>query len=90
MIPNEQLELFRDALLRSLKAARSIGLNLQSIELALMVAGFRHFTRSELEDEIQYFIDAKFIVEVPKSHSFAHKIWRITKEGIDDLEKRGF
>ncbi len=90
MIPNEQLELFRDALLRSLKAARSIGLNLQSIELALMVAGFRHFTRSELEDEIQYFIDAKFIVEVPKSHSFAHKIWRMTKEGIDDLEKRGY
>jgi len=90
MIPNEQLELFRDALLRSLKAARSIGLNLPSLELALMVAGFKRFTRSELEDEIQYFIDAKFIVEVPKSHSFAHKIWRITKDGIDDLEKRGF
>ena len=43
MIPNEQLELFRDALLRSLKAARSIGLNLQSIELALMVAGLPPF-----------------------------------------------
>lgn len=90
MITNAQLELFRDALLRSLKAARSVGLNLQALELALLAAGFRHFTRAELEDEIQYFIDAKFIVEVPKSHSLGHKIWRITKEGIDDLEKRGF
>ena len=90
MIPNEQVELFRDALLRSLKAARSIGLNLQSLELALMAAGFKHFARSEVEDELQYFMDAKFIVEVPKSHSFGHKVWRITKDGIDDLEKRGF
>ena len=90
MIPNAQLELFRDALLRSLKAARTVGLNLAALELALMAAGFKHFSRAEVEDEIQYFMDAKFIVEVPKSHSFANKIWRITKDGIDDLEKRGF
>jgi hypothetical protein len=90
MISNEQLELFRDALLRSLKAARSVGLNLQSLELALMAAGFKHFTRAEVQDEIQYFVDAKFIAEAPKSHSFGHKVWRITKDGIDDLEKRGF
>lgn len=90
MISNAQLELFRDALLRSLQAARSTGLNLSALELALMAAGFRHFKRTELEDELQYFIDAKFIVEVPKSHSFGQKIWRITKDGIDDLEKRGF
>ncbi|HZM04591.1 MAG TPA: hypothetical protein VFC44_16420 [Candidatus Saccharimonadales bacterium] len=89
MITHSQLELFRDTLLRSLKAARSFGLNLQAIELALMVSGFRHFSRSELEDELQYFIDAKFIAEVPKSHSFGHKTWRITKDGIDDLERRG-
>jgi hypothetical protein len=89
MIPNSQLELFRDTLLRTLKAARSYGLNLQAIELAMMTAGFRHFSRSEMEDEIQYFIGAKFIVEVPKSHSFGHKNWRITKDGIDDLERRG-
>ena len=89
MIPNEQLELFRDALLRTLKASRSIGLNLQAIELALMVAGFRRFSRAELEDELQYFIDAKFVAETPKSHSFGHKVWRITKNGIDDLERRG-
>jgi len=90
MISNAQLELFRDALLRSLKAARSIGLGLPAIELALMTSGFRHFTRAEVEDELQYFVDAKFVVEVPKSHSFGNKLWRITKDGIDDLEKRGF
>jgi hypothetical protein len=89
MIANSQIELFRDALLRSLKAARSLGLSLPAIELALMAAGFRHFTRDETLDEIQYFIDAKFMVEVPKSHSFSHKLWRITKDGIDDLERRG-
>jgi hypothetical protein len=89
MIPNSQLELFRDTLLRTLKAARAFGLNLQALELAMMVSGFRHFSRSEMEDELQYFIDAKFIVEVPKSHSLGHKVWRITKDGIDDLERRG-
>ena len=90
MIPKEQLELFRDALLRSLKAGRSIGLNLESLALALTVAGFKRFTREELEDEIQYFADAGFIAEVLKSHSLGHKIWRITKEGVDDLERRGY
>lgn len=90
MIPNEQLELFRDALLRSLKSARSIGLNRASLELALTVAGFRQFTHGDVEDELQYFVDAEFVVEVPKSHSLGHKVWRITKKGIDDLEKRGF
>ena len=90
MIPNEQLELFRDALLRSLKAARSIGLNRASLELALTVAGFRHFSRGELEDELQYFVDAKFIVEVPKSHSYGHKIWRITKDGWMTWKEGGF
>lgn len=89
MIANSQLELFRDALLRSLKGARSGGLGLAAIELALMTSGFQHFSRSEVEDELQYFIDAKFIVEAPKSHSFGHRLWRITKGGIDDLERRG-
>lgn len=90
MIPHAHLELFRDALLRSLKSARSVGLNLAAIELALMTGGFKTFTRADVEDELQYFIDAKFVIEAPKSHSLGHKIWRITKEGIDDLERRGF
>lgn len=89
MIPNSQIELFRDALLRALKEARSSGLSLPAIELALMTAGFQSFRRSEVEDELQYFIDAGFITETPKSHSFGHRIWRITKNGIDDLERRG-
>jgi hypothetical protein len=90
MIPDEQIEMFRDALLRSLKAARTVGMSLVSIEMAMMLAGFRQFTRSDVEDEIQYFIDARFVAEIPKSHSLSHKIWRITKEGVDDLERRGF
>jgi hypothetical protein len=89
MIPHPQLELFRDALLRVLKAARTIGMNLQALELALRAAGFRRVNSEDLEDELQYFIDARFIVEIPKSHSLGHKIWRITKEGIDDLERKG-
>ncbi|MGA2750775.1 MAG: hypothetical protein ABSG59_18545 [Verrucomicrobiota bacterium] len=89
MISNEQLELFRDALLRSLKNARSTGMNLFTLEIALRSCGFRHFSLDELQGELQYFCDKGFAVEILKSHSRAYKIWRITAAGIDDLEQKG-
>ena len=89
MISNDQLELFRDALLRSLKAARSTGLNIFTLEIALRSCGFRHFSLAELEAELQYFVDKGFAVEVLKSHSRAYKIWRISAAGVDDLEQKG-
>jgi hypothetical protein len=89
MNPQEHLELFRDALLRSLKAARSAGMNLFTLEMALRLTGFSTLVRWEVEEQIQYFMDKGFIVEVPKSHSPANRIWRLTAAGMDDLEKRG-
>jgi hypothetical protein len=89
MLPQNQLELFRDALLRALKAAHSTGFSLSNLEIALRASGFRHFTLSELEGELQYFTDKGFVAENPKSHSVANRVWRITAAGVDDLEKRG-
>jgi len=89
MIAPNQLELFRDALLRALKAARSTGFNLSNLEIALRVSGFRHFTTEDLEEQLQYFADKGFVAENRKSHSVANRIWRITAAGIDDLEERG-
>jgi hypothetical protein len=89
MISQNQLELFRDALLRALKAARSIGLSESTLEIALRMAGFRHFSTEELEGELRYFEDKGFAVAVPKSHSMGNKTWRITAAGVDDLEGRG-
>ncbi len=89
MISQNQLELFRDALLRALKAARSIGLSVSTLEIALRIAGFRHVNAEDLEGELRYFADKGFAVEVPKSHSMSNKLWRITAAGIDDLEGRG-
>jgi hypothetical protein len=89
MVPQDQLELFRDALLRALKAARSTVFTLSNLEIALRASGFRHFTAAELEAELQYFADKGFVAENYKSHSLANRIWRITAAGIDDLEERG-
>jgi hypothetical protein len=89
MNPQEHLELFRDALLRSLKAARTVGMNLFTLEIALRLTGFSGLTRGEVEEQIQYFMDKGFVAEVPKSHSPGNKIWRLTAAGMDDLEKRG-
>jgi len=55
MIAQNHLELFRDALLRALKAARSSGLDVSTLEIALRVAGFRHVNVEDLEGELQYF-----------------------------------
>lgn len=84
-----QKELFRDAILRALKASASIGLNIVSIDTFLRTAGFRNFTNDDVEAELQYFTDKGFIALVPKSHSVANRQWRITATGIDDLEARG-
>jgi ribulose bisphosphate carboxylase small subunit len=89
MNPQQHLELFRDALLRSLKAARSTGMNLFTLEIALRLTGFSCLEHEDVEEQIQYFMDKGFIAEVPKSHSPANKIWRLTAVGMDDLEKRG-
>jgi hypothetical protein len=89
MVPQNQLELFRDALLRALKAARSTGFSLSNLEIALRVSGFRYFTTAELEGELQYFADKGFIAENRKSHTVSNRIWRITAAGVDDLEGRG-
>jgi hypothetical protein len=89
MNPQEHLELFRDAILRSLKANRTTGMNRFTLEIALHLVGFPRASAEEVEQEIQYFMDKGFIVEVPKSHSPAHKRWRITAAGVDDLELRG-
>jgi hypothetical protein len=89
MNTQEHLELFRDAILRSLKANRVTGMNLFTLEIALRMGGFPRAATGETEQEIQYFIDKGFVVEVPKSHSPANKRWRITAAGVDDLEKRG-
>jgi hypothetical protein len=89
MIPEIQLELFRDALLRALKAARSAGFSPSNLEIALRASGFRHFTTAELDAELQYFADKGFITEIRKSHTVSNRVWRITAAGIDDLEGRG-
>ena len=89
MISNDHLELFRDALLRCLKAARPAGLNVFTLEIALRSCGFRHFDLAQLEAELQYFVDKGFVVDVQKSHSRAYRIWRIATAGIDDLELKG-
>jgi len=89
MIPQNQIELFRDALLRALKAAYSTGFSLSNLEIALRLSGFRHFTTAELEGELQYFADKGLVRENWKSHSVSNKIWRITAAGVDDLEGRG-
>ena len=85
----EQLELFRDLLLRSLKASRSVGLTLTSLDVSLHAMGCRHFTKEDLEDELQYFVSKELVEEVVKTHSVGNKLWRLTAAGVDDLEKRG-
>ena len=89
MDAHEHLELYRDAILRSLKANRTTGMNRFTLEIALRMVGFPLATTEELEQEIQYFIDKGFVIEVAKSHTPANKRWRLTAAGVDDLEKRG-
>lgn len=85
----EQREIFRDAILRALKAAGATGLTLVSIDTFLRSAGFRKHTNDDVENDLQYFVDKGFVALVKKSHSVANRQWRITAEGIDDLEARG-
>jgi len=89
MNPHEHLELFRDAILRSLKANRTTGMNRFTLEIALRMVGFPLATTADLEQEIQYLIDKGFIVEAAKSHTPANRRWRLTAVGVDDLEGRG-
>jgi hypothetical protein len=83
----EQREIFRDTILRSFRHMRG-GMNLATLRVVLRSCGFDHFEDEDALADIQYFLDAKFLAEVPKSHSIGLKIWRITKDGVDDLEKR--
>jgi hypothetical protein len=81
-------ELFRDTLLRGFRNMRT-GLGLESLRVILTSCGFTRFEDGDMEDDIQYFMDKGFLVEVFKSHSPGNRIWRITAAGVDDLEKRG-
>jgi hypothetical protein len=85
----QQREIFRDTILRSLKAAAGCGLTLATLEVALRACGFRHFQEADIEGDLQYLSDKGFMAEVPKSHSLGNRLWRITAAGTDDLEKRG-
>jgi len=85
----KQLEIFRDTILRALKASADGGMSLVTLEITLRACGFRNFEDSEIEAELRYFLDKGFVAEVPKSHSFGNPLWRITAAGTDDLEKRG-
>jgi hypothetical protein len=89
MNTQEHLELFRDAILRSLKANRASGMNRFTLEIALRMVGFPRASTEEVEREIQYLIDKGFVLEVPKSHSPANKRWRLTAAGVDDLDLKG-
>jgi hypothetical protein len=89
MNTQEHLELFRDAILRALKASPTAGLNRGTLEIALRLGGFPPATAQDVEREIQYLIDKGFVAEVLKSHSPANKRWRLTAAGMDDLDLRG-
>ena len=84
-----QREIFRDTLLRALKASAGCGLSLVTLDITLRSCGFRHFQEADLEADLQYLLDKGFVAEVPKSHSLGNRLWRITAAGTDDLEKRG-
>jgi hypothetical protein len=84
----EQRELFRDTILRSFRQMRG-GMNLATLAVIVRSCGFKDFENADLEEDIQYFVDKGFLADVPKSHSVAIKLWRITAAGIDDLEGRG-
>ncbi len=85
----EQREVFRDLVLRAFKMARGCGLSLVTLEITLKNCGFHRVEAEEMEAEVRYFIDKGFVAEVVKSHSVGNRIWRITANGVDDLERRG-
>lgn len=84
----QQREIFRDTILRSMKAWRN-GIAVASLDVALRACGFNKFSDDEIEEDLIYFSDKGFVTEVAKSHSVGNKLWRITAAGVDDLERRG-
>ena len=85
----QQREIFRDTILRAFKASSGCGLSVVTLDVTLRSCGFRKFDYEEVEAEVRYLMDKGLVAEVPKSHSPANRLWRITAEGVDDLEKRG-
>jgi len=86
---SSQREIFRDTILRTLKASAGCGLTLATLDVTLRACGFRNFQEADIEADLQYLSDKGFVAEVPKSHSLGNRLWRLTAAGTDDLEKRG-
>ena len=55
----------------------------------LRAEGFRSLKRPEVQIEIDYLCDKKFLVADPKAISPENKIWRTTADGRDYLALQG-
>jgi hypothetical protein len=83
----EQTAIFRDTLLRA--AARfKAPLAASTCAVCAKTAGFR-VTTEELTDHLEYLVVMKFLEKPHRSHTGQLEQWRITSEGMADLERRG-
>lgn len=80
----ESRENFRTALLRVLDANNTrFGLGLKALGHLVATYGFQSPNAKDVERELQYLEDKKFVAECMKGVSPENRAWRITAEGRD-------
>ena len=85
----ERRALVRTCILRTVKSAAPYAVSLQIMEFGLGTDGF-HLGLDEILAEIQYLVDSGWIVETEPAHTPSARRWRVTKAGVDQMEKEGF
>ena len=81
----EKTQLIRESLLRLLEAAPNNGLPLTTLGLGLQSRGLRDLDDDTIRAELQYLVDAGFVIRVKQEISPELAPWRITKAGRDYL-----
>ncbi len=85
----ERRALVRTCILRAAKNANPYSVSLQIIEFGLGTDGL-HLGLDEILAELQYLTDSGWMVENQSAHTPSARRWRITKTGVDQVEKEGF
>ena len=84
---SSQREQIRLSVLRYCDAADQYGLGVNLLLQFIRSEGFRRLGRSQLESELAYLQDKRFLAVVPREISPENAAWRITAEGRDFLAK---
>lgn len=81
-----QKQILRENLLRQLEVVRT-GLPFDSLRIGVNAGGFGNIPNIEVEDALGWLTRKGFVEESRADWSDVVRIWRITEEGIDFLDR---